>query len=35
MEYAEEARADIGDYLIKGENARPAGKEEDPVFLIN
>jgi arylsulfatase A-like enzyme len=35
MEYAEEARADIGDYLIKGENARPAGIVEDPVFLIN
>jgi len=34
MEYAEEARADIGDYLVKGENARPAGIEKEPVFLI-
>jgi len=35
MEYAEQARADIGDYLREGENARPAGIEEHPVFLVN
>ena len=34
MEYAEKARADIGDYQRKGANARPAGWVEKPEFLL-
>lgn len=34
MEYAEEARADIGDYQREGANARPAGWVEKPEFLL-
>jgi len=34
MEYAEEARADIGDYQREGANARTAGWVEKPEFLL-